>query len=475
MAEKILINPVTRIEGHARVSIFLDDDGKVEKTIFHVDQFRGFEKFTEGRMFFEMPIITPRICGICPVSHHLASVKACDMIVGIDIPHAAKLLRELIHMGQYIQSHSMHFFELAGPDLLLGWDADPAVRNVVGLVQANPTLALKAVALRKYGQRIIELVAGRRIHPTFAVPGGVNAALDVARRDEMLKDVDTMIGYVREGIAIALDYIEKNRMQCLEFASFPSGYMSLVGEDGSLQLYDGIIRLIDAGGKIVKEFPAADYDKYIGERVEDWTYLKFPFFKPLGWPEGLYRVGPLARLNVVDKIGTPLAQEEFLKFRNVNPGKPVEGSLFYHYARLIEDIYALERARQILEDPQTLSKDIFTYGTPKNSRGVGVIEAPRGTLFHDYYVDHNGVMLKSNLIVATGHNNWAMSKAVDAVAKCYVDGKHLKEGMLNRVEGAIRCYDPCLSCSTHAVGKMPLVVELYSKDGSLLESVHRDA
>ncbi len=474
MAEKITINPVTRIEGHARVSIYLGDDGSVEKTIFHVDQFRGFEKYTEGRMFFEMPIITPRICGICPVSHHLAAAKACDVIVGVDIPPAAKLLRELIHMGQIIQSHSMHFFELAGPDLLLGWDADPAIRNVIGLVEANPQLALKAIALRKYGQRIIELVAGRRIHPTFAVPGGVNAALDVARRDEMLKDIDTMIGHVREGIGLALDYVGKNLVQCAEFAAFSSGYMGLVGKDGSLQLYDGEIRLIDSQGKIVKEFPACDYDKYIGERVEDWTYLKFPYYKPLGWPDGIYRVGPLARLNAALKISTPLAQEEFLKFRATNNGRPVEGSLFYHYARLIEDIYALERAREILEDPQTLSKDIFTYSTPKHGRGVGVIEAPRGTLFHDYYVDEHGAMVRCNLIVATGHNNWAMSKAVDAVAKCYVDGKHLKEGMLNRVEGAIRCYDPCLSCSTHAVGKMPLLIDLYSKDGALLETLRRD-
>jgi NAD-reducing hydrogenase large subunit len=475
MGEKILINPVTRIEGHARVSIYLDDDGKVEKTFLHIDQFRGFEKFTEGRMFFEMPSITQRICGICPISHHLASAKATDAVLGVDIPRTAKLLRELVHMGQVIQSHSMHFFELAGPDLLLGWDADPKIRNVVGLIEANPELALKAVKLRKYGQEIIDKVAGRRIHPTFAVPGGVNASLDAGRRDEILKGIDEMISYIQEGVSIAKDWINKNKEECEKFASFPSGYMGLVKEDGSLELYDGKIRFMyKEGGRNLKEFEGKDYLQYIGERVEDWTYLKFPYFKELGWPEGVYRVGPLGRLNVADKISTPIAQEEFKNFKSMNGGKPLEGSIFYHYARLIETIYALERAREILLDKEILSKDVLTYSIPRNREGIGVVEAPRGTLIHHYWVDENGTMKKANLIVSTGHNNWAMSKAVENVAKGYIDGKNLKEGMLNRVEGAIRCYDPCLSCSTHAVGEMPLLVNIYSKDGKLIRTERKD-
>ncbi|HPP16245.1 MAG TPA: Ni/Fe hydrogenase subunit alpha [Dictyoglomaceae bacterium] len=474
MEKKITISPVTRIEGHARVTIHLDDDGKVQEAYLHVDQFRGFEKFSEGRHFSEMPVITERICGICPVSHHLASAKACDEIVGIDIPKTAKLLRELIHMGQIIQSHSMHFFELAGPDLILGWDADPKIRNVVGLIQANPDLALKAVKLRKFGQRIIELVAGRRIHPTFAVPGGVNAALSPEVKDEILKGIDEMIGYTQEGIKIAEDFIEKNKDLCEKFASFSSGYMGLVKEDGSLELYDGKIRFMDKDGEILKEFKGKYYLKYIGEKVEDWSYLKFPFYKPLGYPEGVYRVGPLARLNVADKISTPLANEEFKKFKALGNGKPVEGSLYYHYARLIETIYALERVREILEDPEVMSQDVLRLGTVQNEEGVGVIEAPRGTLIHHYWVDEKGTIEKVNLIVSTGHNNWAMSKGVELVAKAFVDGKDLKEGMLNRVEGAIRCYDPCLSCSTHAIGSMPIVLEFYDSEGNLIDVVKRD-
>ncbi|HOP95185.1 MAG TPA: Ni/Fe hydrogenase subunit alpha [Dictyoglomaceae bacterium] len=474
MEKKITISPVTRIEGHARVTIHLDDDGKVQEAYLHIDQFRGFEKFSEGRHFSEMPVITERICGICPVSHHLASAKACDEIVGIDIPKTAKLLRELIHMGQIIQSHSMHFFELAGPDLILGWDADPKIRNVVGLIQANPDLALKAVKLRKFGQRIIELVAGRRIHPTFAVPGGVNAALSPEVKDEILKGIDEMISYTQEGIKIAEDFIEKNKDLCEKFASFSSGYMGLVKEDGSLELYDGKIRFMDKDGEILKDFKGKYYLKYIGEKVEDWSYLKFPFYKPLGYPEGVYRVGPLARLNVADKISTPLANEEFKKFKALGNGKPVEGSLYYHYARLIETIYALERVREILEDPEVMSQDVLRLGTVQNEEGVGVIEAPRGTLIHHYWVDEKGVIEKVNLIVSTGHNNWAMSKGVELVAKAFVDGKDLKEGMLNRVEGAIRCYDPCLSCSTHAIGSMPIVLEFYDSEGNLIDVVKRD-
>jgi len=474
MNKKITISPVTRIEGHARVTIFLNDEGKVDEAYLHIDQFRGFEKFSEGRYFAEMPIITPRICGICPVSHHLASAKATDDILGVDIPRPAKLLRELIHMGQIIQSHSMHFFELAGPDLILGWDADPRIRNVAGLIQANPELALKAVKLRKFGQRIIELVAGRRIHPTFAIPGGVNQAFDPKSRDEILKGIDEMISYVEDGISIATKYIEDNKEVCDKFASFPTGYMGLVKDDGSLELYDGKIRFMDKDGNVVKDFKDKYYLKYIGERVEDWSYLKFPYYKPLGWPEGVYRVGPLGRLNVVDKISTPIANEHLKNFKKINDGKPVEGSLYFHYARLIEAIYGLERTKEILEDPECLSKDVLLSGKVSNEEGIGVIEAPRGTLIHHYWVDEKGTIEKVNLIVATGHNNWAMSKSVENVAKGFIDGKNLTEGMLNRVEGAIRCYDPCLSCSTHAIGKMPLLIELYDSNGNLINFVKRD-
>jgi len=472
--QKITIEPVTRIEGHAKVTIHLDGDGKVERAIFHVNEFRGFEKFCEGRMVFEMPSITPRICGICPVSHHLASAKAGDEVAGAPPPRPATLLRELMHMGQMIQSHGMHFFELAGPDLLLGFDADPAVRNVVGLIQANPQLALKAVAVRKYGQEIIRIVGGRRVHPSFAVPGGVNKALKPADRDAILADYDETLATLQVGLSIMKDWAGKNQADIQKFAVFPTGYFGLVTPEGGLELYDGDCRLIDAGGKRLEQFPGRQYLDYIAEHVEDWSYLKFPYYKKLGWPGGVYRVGPLGRLNVVEKIDTPLANDELKKFKALNGGRPVENTLYYHYARLIEAVFAVERARQLLDDPDILSNDILNTHHEYTGEGVGVIEAPRGTLFHHYWANESGQLKRVNLIVATGHNNWAMSKAVDSVAKTYLSGNQVREGLLNRIEAAIRAYDPCLSCSTHALGQMPMVVEFVDAGGAVVDTLRRN-
>ena len=471
--QKITIEPVTRIEGHAKVTIHLNGKGKVEKAFMHVNEWRGFEKFTEGRPFFEMPQITPRICGICPVSHHLSSAKACDRVVGVTPPRPAQLLRELMHMGQFIQSHSMHFFELAGPDLLLGFDADPAIRNVVGVIQANPDVALKAVRLRGFGQDIIKKLGGKRIHPNHSIPGGVNAPLTLKDRDEILSQVDDMTDVVKTAITIGKGWYEKNMEMVNHFAVFPSGYMGLVDGQGGLQLYDGMLRLVDSSGKKLEEFNPESYLDYIGEHVEDWSYLKFPFYLKMGWPKGTYRVGPLGRLNVADKINTPLANEEFKNFKALGGGKPVEGTLWYHYARLIEDLYAIERAKEILLDPDVLSTDLATDYAALTGEGVGVLEAPRGTLIHHYKTDPNGMLTKVNLIVATGHNNWAMSNSVEMVAKAYVDGKKLTEGMLNRVEAAIRAYDPCLSCSTHAIGAMPMVIEMLEPDGTVVDRISR--
>jgi NAD-reducing hydrogenase large subunit len=379
-----------------------------------------------------------------------------------------------MHMGQMIQSHSMHFFHLAGPDLVFGFDADPAIRNVIGIIEANPELALKAVKLRKYGQEVIRIVGGRRIHARFAVPGGVNKALTKQERDELLAPLDEMIGYMGEGLALAKQWMEADQELVQRFANFKSGYMGLVDpETGALELYDGPVRLIDQDGKRLEQFEGKNYLDYIAEHVEDWSYLKFPYYKKLGWPGGVYRVAPLGRLNVADLISTPLANEEFKKFKAISEG-PVEPSLYMHYARLIEDVYAAERARELLEDPDILSTDIVTESSVITGEGVGVIEAPRGTLFHHYKTNENGQLTKVNLIVATGNNNWAMSHSVDMVAKDFVDPKNLTEGMLNRVEAAIRAYDPCLSCSTHAIGQMPLVVEVRGPDGELINCVQRD-
>ncbi len=474
VAQKITIEPVTRIEGHAKVTIRLNEAGKVDHAYFHVNEFRGFEKFCEGRMVFEMPLITPRICGICPVSHHLASAKAGDDALGAPPPRPAALLRELMHMGQIVQSHGMHFFELAGPDLLLGFDADPAIRNAVGLLQANPELTVKAVNLRKWGQEIIRILGGRRVHPSFAVPGGVNKALTKEERDLILSGYDEVIATIKTGIAIMNDWANRNIEDINKFAVLESGYFGLVKPGNTLELYDGDIRLIDSTGIELEKFDPRNYLDYIAEHVEDWSYLKFPYYKKMGYPQGVYRVGPLGRLNASDQISTPMANEELKKFKLINGEKPVGNTLHYHTARLIETLYAAENVKALLDDPDILSKEILNTCRNPKPQGVGVIEAPRGTLIHHYWVKDNGQIEKVNLIVSTGHNNWAMSESVDSVAKTYITGPEITEGILNRVEAAIRAHDPCLSCSTHAVGQMPIIVEIRDSEEQLIRTLRRD-
>jgi NAD-reducing hydrogenase large subunit len=419
-------------------------------------------------------MITPRICGICPVSHHLASAKASDMVIGAEPPRPAKLLRELMHMGQVIQSHGMHFFELAGPDLLLGFDSDPATRNVVGLIGANADLTVKAVQLRKFGQEIISVLGGRRIHPMFAVPGGVNKALKASEREGILQGIDQALATTKVGIQIMKDWAAANMEDINKFGVFPTGYFGLVTPEDSLELYDGNIRLTSKEGKELEKFNPTNYLDYIAEHVENWSYLKFPYYKKLGYPGGVYRVGPLGRLNNSKQIDTPLANAEHKLWKQMNGGKPVENTLYYHLARMIEALFAIERVQVLLDDPDIMSTDILNTKHNFTGKGVGVIEAPRGTLIHDYTTNEMGQITKVNLIVSTGHNNWAMSNAVDSVAKTYVKGPDVKEGMLNRVEAAIRAHDPCLSCSTHAVGQMPISVDIVDSIGNLVRTVERN-
>ena len=474
VAQKITIEPVTRIEGHAKVTIRMNDAGKVDHAYLHVNEFRGFEKFCEGRMVFEMPMITPRICGICPVSHHLASAKAGDEVMGSPAPRPAQLLRELMHMGQIVQSHGMHFFELAGPDLLLGFDADPAIRNVAGLLQANPELTVKAVNLRKWGQEIIAILGGRRIHPVFALPGGVNKALTRAERDTILAGYDEALATTKAAISIMAGWAEANQNVIDEFAVFPTGYFGMVKPGNALELYDGNIRLTGSDGKELENFDPRNYLDYIAEHVENWSYLKFPYYKKMGYPQGVYRVGPLGRCNTSDKMATPLADAELKKWKQLNNGKPVENTLHYHTARLIETLYAIENVKVLLDDPDILSNDVLNTCKDIKPYGVGVIEAPRGTLIHHYWMNENQQITKVNLIVSTGHNNWAMSEAVDSVAKTYITNANVTEGQLNRVEAAIRAHDPCLSCSTHAVGQMPIIMEIRDSSDQLVNTVTRD-
>jgi NAD-reducing hydrogenase large subunit len=470
---KIEINPITRIEGHGKITVRLDGEGEVEQTRFHVTQFRGFEVFTRGRDFREMPVITPRICGICPVSHHLASAKACDAILGVEITPTAHKLRELMHMGQFVQSHALSFFHLSSPDLLFGFDADPAVRNVAGLAATHPDLAVKGITLRKFGQELIKTLGGKKIHPWHSIPGGVNRSLRPEERDAYMARIPEMKEIVRDALALVKDYLAKMGDEGREFATIESAYLGLV-DGGFLELYDGDIRIKGPRGRIIDEFPDWSYDEWIGERVEEWSYLKFPYYKPLGFPHGTYRVGPLGRVNVCDDIATPEASAELAAFRSLTEDGIVPFTLYTHYARLIEALYGLERMEELLDDPEITGSDLRITSEDLQPEGVGVIEAPRGTLIHHYEVDEKGALTRANLIVATGHNNWAMNRGVERVAKKYIHGGQVTEGILNRIEHVIRCYDPCLSCSTHALGKMPLLVRIENAEGDLVREIRRD-
>ncbi|HEX3031889.1 MAG TPA: Ni/Fe hydrogenase subunit alpha [Bacillota bacterium] len=473
MSKVITINPVTRVEGHGKVTIHLDDQGNVQESHFHIQEFRGFEKLCQERMVWEMPIITTRICGICPVSHHLASVKACDDLLGITVPPAAAKLRELMHMGQVIQSHALHFFYLAAPDLLFGLDAPAEQRNVVGVLQQDPVLGKKAIRLRQIGQDIIERVGGRSIHPVSAIPGGMSRPLSHSDRFASIQDLKEALVLAKEALALIKQVNEQYKALIPDFASFPTAYMGLVKE-GALELYDGTLRLIDAQGEKLEEFDPRSYLDYISEKSVANSYLKFPYYKKAGWPDGTYRVAPLARLNVAERITTELANLELAEFKALGRGKPVQESLYLHYARIIELLYAVERASQLLEDDEIVSTEVRIPVNRQAGEGVGVIEAPRGTLIHHYVADDYGKLEKVNIIVATAHNYAAMDMAVNSVAKKVLTGTEATETLLNQVEMAIRCYDPCLSCSTHQLGKMPLQVEIVGAEGDLIRRVTRE-
>ena len=473
MARRILIDPVTRIEGHAKISIYLDDEGNVSDAQFHVVEFRGFEKFCEGRPFTELPSITPRICGICPVSHLLASAKAGDAIMAVAIPPAAEKLRRLMNLGQIVQSHALSFFHLSAPDFLLGWDTPPPQRNVLGLIAANPDLARAGIRLRQFGQEIIEVLGGKKIHPAWAVPGGVRSPLTEEGRAKIRAWLPEAGATARTALDLFKQVLKKHGRETQIFGNFPSLFLGLVGPDGEWEHHGGKLRFTDSSGSIIADqLEARSFKDFIGEAVLSASYLKAPYYKPLGYPEGMYRVGPLARLNVCNHIGTPKADAELKGFKKLGRGA-VTSSFLYHYARLIEIIACVERVEVLLDDPDLLSEDLRADAGINQLEGVGVSEAPRGTLFHHYQVDRNGVILKMNLIIATGQNNLAMNQTVAQIARHYVRGNDIPEAMLNRVEHGIRCYDPCLSCSTHAAGQMPLHVRLVAPDGTVLREVTR--
>jgi len=478
MTRKITIDPVTRVEGHGRVTIHLDEYGQVKDSFFHIVEFRGFERFIQGHPYWEAPVLVQRLCGICPVSHHLAAAKAIDQIVGVDpndLSPTASKLRRLMHYGQVFQSHALHFFYLASPDLLFGVDAPAEKRNVVAVAVENRELAVKGITMRKYGQEIIKAVAGKKIHGILAVPGGVHKTFTEKERDYFLdgkniENIDTMIEWSLAMVDFMKSYHEANRKFLDDFAFFPSGHLGMVNDFGGMDLYDGKLRAIDSDGKrTLDDISTNLYQDYFLEAASQWSYMKFPYLKQLGREKGWNRVGPLARINVCDFITTPLAdkaRKEFIAFT----GKKVNNRTMYsHWARLIEVLHCAEEMKILLNDAELMGSDLVRKGTPRH-KGIGIIEAPRGTLTHHYEVDDKGMITKCNLIVSTTHNNDAMNTAVKWVANNVISRKgHITDGMLNQVEVAIRAYDPCLSCATQAMGKMPLKAELYNDKGELID------
>ena len=479
MGKKITIEPVTRVEGHGKVTIHLDNEGNIHQTRLHIVEFRGFERFIQGRPYWEAPVLVQRLCGICPVSHHLAAAKALDVIVGAGtgegLTPTGEKMRRLMHYGQIFQSHSLHFFHLASPDLLFGISGDPAIRNIIGVAMEHQDLAVQGVMMRKFGQEIIAATAGKKIHGTGAIPGGINKSLTQEEVDSFLKgddpmNIDKMISWSQDALRFFKDYHKTHKNIIDEFVDFPSNHLSIVRKDGALDLYHGVLRAVDREGKIIlHDIDYQDYYKYIEEEVKSWSYMKFPYLKEFGKDNGWYTVGPLARMNTAEFIDTPLAQKEFEKFKAYNNGKPSHKAMHMHWARLIEILHSAEKMKELLLDPDIQNGEKVTKGT-RIPEGVGVIEAPRGTLFHHYKVNSDDQIEMANLIVSTTNNNQPMNNAVFQVATNVMSGEHeITEGMMNAVEVAIRAYDPCLSCATHALGQMPLEITMYDSDDRIID------
>ncbi|HET6720979.1 MAG TPA: Ni/Fe hydrogenase subunit alpha [Rhodocyclaceae bacterium] len=473
---RVVIDPVSRVEGHGKVTLLLDENNKVHQVRLHIVEFRGFEKFIQGRPYWEVPVMVQRLCGICPVSHHLAASKAMDQMLGIkQLTPTAEKVRRLMHYGQMLQSHALHFFHLSSPDLLFGFDSAVAKRNIVGVAAAHPEVAKQGILLRKFGQEVIRLTAGKRVHGTGSIPGGVNKSLSREERDLLLKDIYQMIAWSRDAVHLIKKMHQANPALYDVFGAFDSRLMSLVGPGGAMDFYHGNLRVKDADGKIaVDGFDYRNYDELIAEEVKPWSYMKFPFLKSLGKDEGWYKVGPLARVQNCSSIPTPFAETERREFVAYGKGRPIHAPLAYHWARMIEMLHAAETIKDLLHDDDITGSELLATGE-RQREGVGVIEAPRGTLFHHYRVDENDVVTMCNLIVSTTNNNNAMNEAVRKVAQQYLDGREITEGLLNHIEVAIRAFDPCLSCATHALGKMPMLVELLDVEGRRVDALARGA
>ena len=472
---RVVIDPVSRVEGHGKVTLLLDEHNRVQQARLHIVEFRGFESFIVGRPYWEVPVMVQRLCGICPVSHHLAASKAIDVALGIAaVPRTAEVVRRLMHYGQIMQSHALHFFHLSSPDLLFGFDSDATRRNILGVAAAYPDIARQGVLLRKFGQEVIRLTAGKRVHGTGSIPGGVNRHLTCSERDELAAQVPQMLDWCEQAVELVARLHSQNEALYGEFGSIRSGWMSIVRSDGAMELYDGALRVRDAEGRILHDgVDVQNYMDLIEEATEPWTYMKFPYLRSLGPGAGWYRVGPLARVHNCSHI--PSARAEAQRQRFLAHG-PVHATLAYHWARMIEMLHAMEVIAELLQDDALLGGTLtapLPAQRPTRRVGVGVIEAPRGTLIHHYAIGDDDLISWCNLIVSTTHNNQAMNESVRAVARTYFDGREITEGLLNHIEVAIRAYDPCLSCATHALGSMPLQVAVIDADGQLVDSVLR--
>jgi NAD-reducing hydrogenase large subunit len=472
--ERIVIEPLTRVEGHGKVTLLQDANKHIRQARLHIVEFRGFEKFIQGRPYWELPVLVQRLCGICPVSHHLAAAKACDILVGArDLTPTAEKIRRMMHFGQTLQSHALHFFHLCSPDLLFGFDDVVRHRNIVGVIEDHPEIAKQGVLLRKYGQEVIRLTAGKRIHGTGAIAGGVNKSLNREEIDYLLKDIDQIVQWSVEAVGLIKRIFFEQFDYHMAFASIDSSMMSMIAEDGAFDIYHGGLRAVDKNGNTI--FDHVDYTRYndyIKEGVKNWSYMKFPFIESIGAENGWYRVGPLARVNNCDFFTTPLAEKERIEFKAVGNGKPVQSSLAYHWARLIELLHCSESIKELLHDPDISGTDLLNKGDMQHT-GIGVLEAPRGTLFHHYEIDDDSIVTRANLIVSTTNNNQAMNESIRQVASNYLDGNQLTEPLLNQIEVAIRAYDPCLSCATHAMGKMPLEISLVNEKDEIIDRLEK--
>ncbi len=472
--ERVVIEPLTRVEGHGKVTLLQDEDLHIKQARLHIVEFRGFEKFIQGRPYWELPVLVQRLCGICPVSHHLAAAKACDMLVGTtQLTATAEKIRRLMHYGQTLQSHALHFFHLCSPDLLFGFDDEVRHRNIVGVIEDSPEIAKQGVLLRKYGQEVIRVTAGKRVHGTGAIPGGVNKSLSQEEIRYLQKDIDQIVQWGQDAVELIKRIFFEQLDYHMAFAAIDTNMLGLVGANGEFDIYHGGLRARDAqGGSIFDHVDYTRYSDYLREGVKNWSYMKFPYIEALGEDAGWYRVGPLARVNNCDYFSTPLAEEQRRLFKEAGHGRPVQASLAFHWARLIELLYCAEAIRELLLDPDLGGTDLLNKGQLQGT-GIGVIEAPRGTLFHHYEIDDDGIVNRANLIVSTTNNNQAMNESIRQVAGMYLDGKQLTEPLLNQIEVAIRAYDPCLSCATHAMGKMPLEVVLVNEQNEVVDRLEK--